>query len=270
MLFNSQIVAAEQKIARQEPGRFEAAHAMLKGLGENKAEFFSKAWQTSNFRTSLGDLAQGWESVSQALRRHPLYEDTLRQLRESDPADRRATVEIQRNLSELNFLSRIFSRTRRRDVHQGSARHARVVEIHMTAAEHGLYKAVINFVRETYRRAGKDTAFLFGLMMPQRQLASCIPAMVEHYQSQVGAETIAGLEDEASDADSEDWTLQSNDSADARGDELRNLIRQWYQDGQPDSKFKALKESLEHLQVEQPGEQVVIFSYFKKTLSYLS
>jgi len=107
-------------------------------------------------------------------------------------------------------------------------------------------------------------------MMPQRQLASCIPAMVEHYQSQVGAETIAGLEDEASDADSEDWTLQSNDSADARGDELRNLIRQWYQDGQPDSKFKALKESLEHLQVEQPGEQVVIFSYFKKTLSYLS
>jgi superfamily II DNA or RNA helicase len=270
MLFNSQIVAAEQKVARQDPDRFEAVHTMLKDLGENKVEVLAKAWQASSFRSSMADLAQGWESVSQTLRRHPLYEETLRQLRESDPVDRRATVEIQRNLSELNFLSRIFSRTRRRDVHQGSERHARVVEIHMTPAEQGLYKAVINFVRETYRSAGKDTAFLFGLMMPQRQLASCIPAMVEHYQSQVGAGAIGGLEDEVSDADSEDWTLQSSDSADARGQELRNLIRQWYQNGQPDSKFKALSESLEHLQVEQPGEQVVIFSYFKKTLSYLS
>lgn len=270
MLFNSQIVAAEQKIGRQDPDRFEAAHTILRDLGENKVEVFSKVWHASNFRTSIADLAQGWESVSQSLRRHPLYEETLRLLREADPSDRRATVEIQRNLSELNILSRIFSRTRRRDVHQGSERHARVVEIHMTAAEQGLYKAVLNFVRETYQRAGKDTAFLFGLMMPQRQLASCIPAMVEHYQAQVGAGAMGGLDDEESDADSEDWSLRNSDSADERSQELRNLIRQWYKDGQPDSKFQALRQSLEYLQFEQPGEQVVIFSYFKKTLGYLS
>jgi superfamily II DNA or RNA helicase len=270
MLFNSHIVAAENKIARQDPDRFKVVHTILKELGENNVELFSKTWQTANFRTTLADLAQGWASVSQALRRNPLYEETLRQLRESDPADRRATVEIQRNLSELNFLSRIFSRTRRRDVHLGSERHARVVEIRMSPAELGFYKAVLTFVRESYRSEGKDTAFLFGLMMPQRQLASCIPAMVEHYQSQVGFDMPGGLEEEVSDAESEDWTTQSSDSADARGKELRNLIRQWYGDGQPDSKFKALRESLEHLQVEQPGEQVIIFSYFKKTLGYLS
>ena len=121
-------------------------------------------------------------------------------MRESDPADRRATVEIQRNLSELNFLSRIFSRTRRRDVHQGSERHARVVEIHMTPAEQGLYKAVINFVRETYRRAGKDTAFLFGLMMPQRQLGELYPGNGRALPVTGRSGRRGGLEDEVSDA----------------------------------------------------------------------
>jgi len=107
-------------------------------------------------------------------------------LRESDPASRRATVEIQRNLAELNFLSRSFSRTRRRDVHLGTVRAASVVKIRMTEAERGFYRAVLEFVRARYRREGKDVALLFGLMMPQRQLASCIPAMVEYYESQVG------------------------------------------------------------------------------------
>ena len=56
----------------------------------------------------------------------------------------------------------------------------------MTEAERGFYRAVLEFVRARYRREGKDVALLFGLMMPQRQLASCIPAMVEYYESQVG------------------------------------------------------------------------------------
>jgi SNF2 family DNA or RNA helicase len=270
MLFNSRIVAAEKEISRKETDRFEVAYRMLKDLGDNKFELFETTWRSSNFRASFSDLEQGWASVSRALRQHPLYEETLRQLLESDPSDRRATVEIQRNLSELNFLSRIFSRTRRRDVHQGAEREASVVNIQMTRAERGLYKAVIDFVREGYRRDGKDTAFLFGLMMPQRQLASCIPAMVEHYESQVGAQTVGGLGDEISDADSEDWTVQSSEFEEDRTGELRKLIRRWYSEGQPDSKFDALRDSLAHLQVEQPGEQVVIFSYFKKTLSYLS
>jgi len=147
-----------------------------------------------------------------------------------------------------------------------------VVTIHMTDAERGFYRAVVEFVRARYRSEGKDTALLFGLMMPQRQLASCIPAMVEYYESQVGSVPVTGgLDEEESDTEGEDWDVAGaeNDPA-GRRQQLRELIRKWYREGQPDSKFEALRQSLEHLQVTQPGEPVVIFSYFKKTLEYLS
>src|SRR5581483_8861253 len=160
----------------------------------------------------------------------------LRLLAEADPASRRATVEIQRNLAELNFLSRIFSRTRRRDVRIRTERVAVVKKVDMTDAERGLYNAVLEFVRERYLREGKDAALLFGLMMPQRQLASCIPAMVEYYEGEVGPSP-GGLDAERSDADPEDWNNGGAADQESRRQHLRQLIQTWYQSGQPDSKF---------------------------------
>jgi superfamily II DNA or RNA helicase len=269
MLFNRHIVAAEQKITQTDPDRFQAVHDILKSLGEDKSALLSEAIGEAGFRSSPFELAQGWLTVSQTLRRHPLYSETLRLLAEADPASRRATVEIQRNLAELNFLSRIFSRTRRRDVHIGTERVAVVKKVNMTDAERGLYNAVLDFVRERYLSEGKDAALLFGLMMPQRQLASCIPAMVEYYEGEIGPSP-RGLDAEESDADPEDWDNGGAADQESRRQHLRQLIQTWYQIGQPDSKFSVLKECLEELQKTQPGEPIVIFSYFKMTLEYLA
>lgn len=269
MLFNRHIVAAEQKIAQTDPDRFEVIHKILTSLGDDKSSLLREAITEAGFWSSPIELAQGWLTVSQTLRRHPLYPETLRMLAEADPASRRATVEIQRNLAELNFLSRIFSRTRRRDVHIGTERIAVVKKVDMTVAERGLYKAVLEYVRERYLREGKDAALLFGLMMPQRQLASCIPAMVEYYEGEIGP-SAAGLDAEESDADPEDWNNGAAPDQETRRQHLRQLIQTWYQDGQPDSKFAILKQCLEELQETQAGEPIVIFSYFKKTLEYLA
>jgi multidrug efflux pump subunit AcrA (membrane-fusion protein) len=43
-----------------------------------------------------------------------------------------------------------------------------VKKVAMTGAERGFYDAVLDFVRATYLNEGKDSARLFGLMMPQR------------------------------------------------------------------------------------------------------
>ncbi len=269
MLFNRHIVAAEQKITQTDPDRFQVVHKILKSLGDTIRPLLGEAIAEAGFRSSPFELAQGWLAVSQTLQRHPLYPETLRLLAEADPASRRATVEIQRNLAELNFLSRIFSRTRRRDVHIGTERVAVVKKVNMTDAERGLYNAVLEFVRERYLSEGKDAALLFGLMMPQRQLASCIPAMVEYYEGEVGP-SLGGLDAEESDADAEDWNNGGAADQESRRQHLRQLIQRWYQIGQPDSKFSALKQCLEELQETQPGEPIVIFSYFKKTLEYLA
>lgn len=269
MLFNRHIVAAEQKVAQTAPDRFHVVHGILSALGDENGYLKREALNEANIQSSLIELAMAWMAVSKSLRRHPLYEETLRMLGEFDPANRRATVEIQRNLAEMNILSRVFSRTRRRDVHIGTERVAVVKRVDMTEAERGFYDAVLDFVRATYLREGKDAALLFGLMMPQRQLASCIPAMVEYYEGEIGASS-GGLDTEESDTDTEDWNTSSAADPESRRQHLRQLIQAWYQTGQPDSKFKVLQQCLNELQETQPGEPVVIFSYFKKTLEYLS
>jgi superfamily II DNA or RNA helicase len=268
MLFNRHIVAAQQKIAQTDPDRFQVVHRILNALGEEAGYLQREALSEAKIQSSPAELVVAWTAVSDSLRRHPLYHETLRMLAESDPASRRATVEIQRNLAEMNLLSRVFSRTRRRDVHIGTERVAVVKKVDLTDAERGFYDAVLDFVRETYLLEGKDTALLFGLMMPQRQLASCIPAMVEYYESEIGPP--GGLDSEESDADAEDWNTAAATNPESRRQHLRQLIQSWYQTGQPDSKFKVLQRCLEELQETQPGEPIVIFSYFRKTLEYLT
>lgn len=268
MLFNRHIVAAEQKIAQSAPDRFQVVRGILNALGVENGYLQREALTEANVQSSLTELAIAWMAVSKSFRLHPLYDETLRMLAESDPGSRRATVEIQRNLAEMNFLSRVFSRTRRRDVHIGTERVAVVKRVEMSAAESGFYDAVLAYVRETYLKEGKDAALLFGLMMPQRQLASCIPAMVEYYEGEVGP--AGGLDEEQTDADAEDWNNTSAVAPPSRRQDLRQIIQRWYQTGQPDSKFKVLQQCLNELLETQPGEPIVIFSYFKKTLEYLS
>lgn len=271
MLFNRNIVRAEQLVSQRDSNRFGTIHSILDDLGKDESRLMQEAFGEASIRSSAYELSEGWKAVSRTLRNNPLYTETMRMLNDSDPSSRRATVEIQRNLAELNFLSRSFSRTRRRDVHLGTIRSASVVPIRMTEAERGFYRAVVDFVRARYRSEGKDVALLFGLMMPQRQLASCIPAMVQYYESEVGgADGPGGLDDEQSDAESEDWTITTARDTAGRAQQLREIIGKWYREGQPDSKFDALRQSLEQLTSAQPGEPIIIFSYFKKTLEYLS
>ncbi|MFN7992733.1 MAG: SNF2-related protein [Bryobacteraceae bacterium] len=266
MLFNRHVVAAERKIAQTDPDRFQVVHRILTALGDEDG-YRKEELKDARIQSSPYELALAWMAVSKSFRQHPLYAETLRMLAETDPSSRRATVDIQRNLAEMNLLSRIFSRTRRRDVHMGTERIANVKKVEMAEAERGFYAAVLKFVRDRYLREGKDAALLFGLMMPQRQLASCIPAMVEYYEGEVGA---GGLDSEDSDADTEDWNTAPVSDAENHRRELRKIIQQWYHAGQPDSKFKVLQQCLDELQESQLGEPVVIFSYFKKTLEYLS
>ena len=110
MLFNRHVVAAEQKNAQTDPDRFQVVHGILSALGDENGYLQREALKETNVQSSPMELALARMAVGKSLQRHPLYEETLRMLAESDPASRRATVEIQRNLAEMNFLSRVFSK----------------------------------------------------------------------------------------------------------------------------------------------------------------
>ena len=269
MVFNRHIVEAERRVTTSDPERFQHAQKILASLGGNDISFLPTLLRECGVKQNGLDVIRAWSTVAATLRRHPLYKETLRLLETADPSNRRDTVEIQRNLAELNLLSRIFSRTRRKDVHIGSKREAHVKRVDMTEAEMRIYRAVLKYVSERYAQEGKDPALLFGLMMPQRQLASCIPAMVEFYEQEIGWVS-GGLDSEQSDLDPEDWNNGSMPDFEKTRQDLQSTIRHWHESGSPDSKFAALELCLKELQETQPGEPIVIFSYFKKTLEYLA
>jgi hypothetical protein len=269
MLFNCHIVEAERRVTTSDPERFQHVRKILASLGGDDISSLPGLIRECGVKQDSLDLIPAWITVAKTLRKHPLYHETLRLLEKADPSNRRDTVEIQRNLAELNLLSRIFSRTRRKDVHIGSKREAHVKRVDMTETEMKMYRAVLKYVSERYALEGKDPALLFGLMMPQRQLASCIPAMVEFYEQEIGWVS-GGLDSEQSDSDPEDWNGGRMPDFEKTRRDLRDTIRSWYENGSPDSKFSVLELCLKELQETQPGEPIVIFSYFKKTLEHLA
>jgi len=251
MKVNETIVEAERLVTGSDPARFRRIRELLAEL-------------------ECHPVLDAAVAVRRQLAGRPIFRETLHRLETADPRSRKDTVELHRLLTELNFLSGIVTRTKRRDVKIGATREARVVRVNLSAAEIAFYKAVVDYVRGQYRAHNYDGGLLFGLMMPQRQVASCIPAMVEYYREKLGGFEAGGLETEESDFDRGDWEQADASWAPLPESDLLDVIRRWYVEGRPDSKFEALLQSLKELDQAQPGEPVVIFSYFRKTLEYLS
>jgi superfamily II DNA or RNA helicase len=202
-------------------------------------------------------------------RDNPLVELAASKLRNLDVNDHSKVVEVGRLLEDINLLAATVSRTRKREVQEWRVvRHSAVLRAEFNDREMAFYKAVTEAVRERLIRSQEGNVTAFGLMMPQLQMASCIPAMVEHYrQNPIGGTTIdEELLEEFGLSIDEDAEEGANAQSSALS--LQSLINTW-EPTTPDTKFAALASGLSHHFKGDPDAKVVIFSYFKKTLSYL-
>lgn len=216
-------------------------------------------------RTALEHLMQ-----SPWFARNPLAKLILSKVETLDAKDLEGVVDASRILENLNLLSSHVSRTRKREVQEWRVlRESIVLEVEFSNIEAEFYHAVTRAVREQVERLGYDNFATFALMMPQRQMASCIPAMVEHYRA--NAESWL-LDENLMGEDVGDWS--DDDGDDQRtirvsaARELHTLIESW-PSGTVDSKYDALIDGLRELFDREPDSKIIIFSYFKRTLGYL-
>lgn len=210
---------------------------------------------------------------------NPVYLEVLDKLEKANPNDLNQLVEIQRALAELNLFSHIVTRTRKRDVDLPAKRIPSVLKPRFTPEELEFYNMVVDYVINKSSILGMKGFGAFAAMMPQRQVASCIPAMVEYY-SQKWKDELQMIDDvkrELFEMDWEDWVNESNEWKSQLDKQLveyymylAKLVKKAEEFKGIDSKFDALIDLLRQLDIEEPGEKIVIFSYFKKTLSYLS
>ena len=217
------------------------------------------------------------EGTSQKARflANPYYQECVDLLSQKQDLAPKEVVHIKRRLVELNSLSHIFTRTKKRDVEvQFPARQARTVNVEYSPEEMDFYNSVTDFV-ETRFIADWDSAqgISFARIMPQRQVASCIPAMRSYLKDQAGAKTLLRLRDWEGD----DIGERANGRSSIGGNEqeaAKRLLRAMDRLGSRDTKFTQFLDALRNLDVEFSEQgispKVIVFSYFKRTLDYLN
>jgi superfamily II DNA or RNA helicase len=211
------------------------------------------------------------EGTSQARRllSSPLYKDALDHLKRAE-FSRRDLVETQRRINDLNTLSHAYNRTRKRDLSEKIAvRRAWRIDVSFTDEEWRTYEAVRRYVIDRFRLLqGKKTPPGFATVMAERQAASCLPAARAYFlealeRARLDADLSEGEEDMAN-ASSVSSRLQ-----DREREAIRRLVDELGARSNRDSKLNSLTTKLTTLFGEKPRSQILIFSFFRKSLAYL-
>lgn len=206
-------------------------------------------------------------SQTDRFRRNPLYQDICQRLA-SGPTERREVVELQRDIEDLNTIGRIFTRTRKRDLAEKFAmRRPATLEVHWTDEEWAVYKAATGYVARRSRRLLEEKIPLgFVTIMPQRQAASCLPVMRDYLIDAIDRHNITT---DFEEGEEEFSTEAGPQLAVAEIEALDEALLACQNLGDRDSKFERLAVELEQIFGGEPRAQMLLFSFFRRTLSYL-
>ena len=205
----------------------------------------------------------------------------LKYLRENPPnesvlADTKGRSELADQLDKINPLTKVITRTLKRDVQEMRVvRSPSAIRAEMYECEELFYQQVTEKIRQFCEKTEMSTGFI--LTIPQRQMSSSMAAACRGWQNKMGewdeqviAETVfesVGLDEDQKTAPN----VQAN-----MGTLLEEPVQISLSVGsfqklrQYDSKFTKLLESLKQYWRDNPSKKVVLFSFYRQTLKYLS
>lgn len=221
-----------------------------------------------NNRISIADLRH----LLLKAKSHPLLFDNrqLAALLEDLPSinaqyDATRRSQLAFKLGEINLLGHTVNRTRKRDVMLERVLREPVAEsIPLTPPESKFYNAVTRLVRKYAENMESHEGFL--LVLPQRQMSSSMPAAIRSWQRRsemYGGETVY---DDLGEQNGLDQFGPLTRELLRKAPLLGNLNELW----ENDSKYHRLRDKLLQFWSEFPNEKIVLFSYFRATLAYLS
>jgi SNF2 family DNA or RNA helicase len=218
----------------------------------------------------------GSTSQQERFIQNPFYQEAINLLSSRKALTHEQAIRLQKLLVELNCLSYVFTRTKKRDVAVDihfPIREARVIRVQFTTEEIEFYNAVTGFVSERFTSKHRVLQGIsFAVIMPQRQVASCIQAMKENLDKIVSkklkiikapSEDNGDVIDASADEDIP-WKLESGEIA-----SFQRLKRSADRIGSVDTKFSKFLEALKRLEDENPSAKILVFAFFKPTLEYL-
>lgn len=200
--------------------------------------------------------------------RHDLLSSTrtlgsiLSEINEHSEIDGAHRADLAHRLDGLNQLANVINRTRRRDIQEH--RVIREVDgriLKMTEEEQAVYAHITSVIRDFAAQSGRPAGFL--TVMPQRMLASSIPAALAYWRENLPFSS--GYDDDLPDGLSEDEDerlVGCLATASLTLPPLADLEAK-------DTKLAALKELINEIAPDARGQKIIIFSTFRPTLRYL-
>ena len=204
------------------------------------------------------------EQVSYLLQNPPTSEQL------SSPREQSAIAE---QLDRINPLTKIICRTRKRDVHINRViRDASLVKANMNPAEENFYRSVTAEIRKFCSRLDIASGFL--LAMPQRQMASCMPAACKRWRARFASNLSTVDQEELyelSETDDSQPVTPPNSSGRllAKLIEIAESVGDYDNLRKHDSKYRELQKSIQDYWGTGRRRKIVLFSFFKDTLHYL-
>ncbi len=174
-------------------------------------------------------------------------------------------------IEKVNLLSHVISRTRKKDVMELRVvrdPYTYVVKLPDDGEEREFYNAVTNEIRRY--AFDKDISDGFLLASPQRQLSSCMYAAASAWSERAELDKDLMKEQVYEDSGGD---LEKQPDVSPLMDRLRKAVLPGVDMKalrKNDSKYAEFKKVVIGYLDDHPGEQVVVFSYFRKTLTYLA
>jgi len=177
-------------------------------------------------------------------------------------------MKLCRLIESNQLLNRYMSRTRKRDVIENRViREANAYQVNYSEYELQVYNRLSAAVR---LRAEQTTGTpLFVLITRQRQMASSLVAAIDSWQD-------SGLYEELQEFMWEDQGLIDEQGKETLREENKELLKVFDVSDvdldklrKEDSKYIDLLKAITMISEKYPGEKIIIFAYFRKTLSYL-
>ena len=179
---------------------------------------------------------------------------------EENAKDRMSLFQI---LKDSNFYNQHFTRTRKRDVDEEKReRSAQTVSYYMAEDEYNIYHKVTQYLNKLSKNS--SISKIFTLIARQRQMTSCLPAALKHWKDNDVMQEVL-YEDLGIDDGDENTHIQIDDNI----LQIENLDTLMEKIAFNDSKYKNLKIALDELLTIDPKEKIIIFSFYRYTISYL-
>lgn len=173
-------------------------------------------------------------------------------------------VNLQRKIDELNVLSQIYTRTKKKEISiESPIREPVTIKVNFNDNERYYYQKVENLFLTLYPNCPPG----FLLQMPCRQVASCIPASIEYLKEIYQSGKLQLSEEE--DYDELDYNYKIILT---KGDllQIESLIA--FAENNisiPDSKTISFIKTIQEVFSKGTIKKIIIFSFFKRTLTYL-